>query len=192
MSGVFTANKKLLKKSAPTEIEESVAQAIFDLEANSTDWQSVLQDLYITSARELTVSADKKAILIFVPFKLLTNFQIIQPRLVRELEKKFNGKHVIMVAQRRILKKPSRNNRVKQQKRPMSRTLTSVHSAILDDVCYPTEIVGKRTRYRLDGSKVMRVYLNRRDQANSEHKIETFSAVYKQLTGKEVTFEFDE
>ena len=55
----------------------------------------------------------------FVPCPLLKNFQKVQPRLVRELEKKFSGKHVVVIAQRRILPKPS--PKVKnplKQKRP--------------------------------------------------------------------------
>ncbi len=32
-----------------------------------------------------------------------------------------------------------------------------VHDAILSDLVYPTEIVGKRIRYRLDGSKILKV-----------------------------------
>merc|ERR1711962_567649 len=53
----------------------------------------------------------------------------IQLRLVRELEKKFSGKHVLIVAQRRILPKPTRKTRNQKQMRPRSRTLTAVHDS---------------------------------------------------------------
>jgi len=38
-----------------------------------------------------------------------------QVRLVRELEKKFSGRPVVFVAQRRILPKPKRNQRTRQK-----------------------------------------------------------------------------
>lgn len=79
-------------------------------------------------------------------------------RLTRELEKKFSDRHVVFVAQRRMLRKPTRTSRVKQ-KRPRSRTLTSVHEKILEDLVFPTEIVGKRTRVAVDGSKLLKVYV---------------------------------
>ncbi len=41
----------------------------------------------------------KKAIIIFVPVPQLKAYQKIQTRLVRELEKKFSGKHVVFIAQ---------------------------------------------------------------------------------------------
>ncbi|WP_411027108.1 eS7 family ribosomal protein, partial [Salmonella sp. s54925] len=114
----------------------------------------------------------------------------IQLRLVRELEKKFSGKHIVVVAQRRILPKPTRKTRNQKQMRPRSRTLTSVHDAILEDLCFPSEIVGKRTHVKLDGSRLLKAYLDKSQQTNVEHKLDTFAGVYKKLTGKDVIFEF--
>lgn len=50
-----------------------------------------------------------------------------------------------------------RKNRTNMQKRPYSRTLSSVHDSTLEDLVYPTEIVGRRTRVRVDGSKLQKV-----------------------------------
>lgn len=135
-------------------------------------------------------------------------------RLTRELEKKFSDRHVVFVAQRRMLRKPTRTSRVKQ-KRPRSRTLTNVHEKILEDLVFPTEIVGKRTRVAVDGSKLLKVcvsqaplrfvlsllapdadglrlyrFLDSKDSTSLEYKLDSFSSVYRRLTGKDVVFEF--
>jgi len=136
------------------------------------------------------VGGGKKAIVIFVPYTLLSNFHKIHARLVRELEKKFSGKHVVIIAQRRVLPKETRNNRIKRQKRPRSRTLSAVHESILEDLVYPTDIVGKRLRFRLDNSRLLKIYLDKKDQANVESRLETFAGVYKKLTGKQAQFLF--
>jgi small subunit ribosomal protein S7e len=54
-----------------------------------------------------------------------------------------------------MLRKPSRHSKI-GQKRPRSRTLTVVHEKILEDLVYPSEIVGKRTRVATDGGKLIR------------------------------------
>ena len=71
-----------------------------------------------------------------------------------------------------------------------SNNATAVHANLLEDLVYPTEIVGKRQRYRLDGSKLLKVYLDPKDRNTTEYKLDTFAGVYKKLTGKEVTFDF--
>ena len=55
---------------------------------------------------------------------------------------------------------------------------------------YPTEIVGKRIRHKVDGSKTLKVYLDPKDQHVVETKLDTFRNVYLSLTNKEVAFEF--
>ena len=57
-----------------------------------------------------------------VPYRLKKSFNKIQQRLVRELEKKFSGKDVILIANRRIM--PPQKGA--SNKRPRSRTLTNV------------------------------------------------------------------
>lgn len=60
-----------------------------------------------------------------VPYRLLKNFHRVQQRLVRELEKKFSGKDVTLVANRRIMPKQGGGQ---SNARPRSRTLTAVRS----------------------------------------------------------------
>ncbi|XP_019189645.1 PREDICTED: 40S ribosomal protein S7-like [Ipomoea nil] len=175
------------KEAEPSEFEESVAQALFDLENTNQELKSDLKDLYINAAVQIDVSGSKKAVVIHVPYRLRKAFRKIHVRLVRELEKKFSGKDVILIATRRIVRPPKRGSAVQ---RPRSRTLTSVHEAMLEDVVVPAEIVGKRVRYRLDGSKIMKVFLDPKQKNDTEYKLETFSAVYRKLSGKDVVFEY--
>ncbi len=113
--------------------------------------------------------------------------------LTRELEKKFSDRHVLILASRRILPRPKRSNRSRTsqtQKRPRSRTLTAVHDAILSDLVYPVEIVGKRLRTKEDSSKILKVILDEKEKGGVDHRLDTYSEVYRKLTGRVVNFEF--
>ena len=151
----------------------------------STDLKASLRDLYITAAKECG-----KAIILYVPFKLNKAFRKIQTRLTRELEKKFSGRTVLLIAQRSILGNCYARDQKTKGLRPRSRTLTAVQEAILDDIVYPTEITGKRTRCKVDGKRIMMVYLDSKDQANVETRTETFADVYGKLTNKTIQFKF--
>merc|ERR1712142_743369 len=156
-----------------------ISQALLDLEVNS-DLKTQLRDLHVTAAKETDVGGGKKSVIVFVPVPQLKDYRKIQTRLVRELEKKFSGRHFVFVAQRRILPKPTKKSRnALKQKRPRNRTLTSVHSAILDDVVFPAEIVGKRMRVKLNGSRTTKVLLDKSQQTQVEHKVGTYTAIYK-------------
>ncbi|XP_071723739.1 small ribosomal subunit protein eS7z-like [Rutidosis leptorrhynchoides] len=186
---MFSAANKIHKdkNAEPNEFEVSVAQAFFDLENSNQDLKSELKDLFINSAAQIDIAGNRKAVVIHVPYRLRKAYRKIHSRLVRELEKKFSGKDVILVASRRMVRPPKRGSAAQ---RPRTRTLTAVHEAILEDIVLPAEIVGKRTRYRLDGSKIMKVFLDPKERNNTEYKLESFSAVYRKLSGKDVVFEY--
>ncbi|KAI9785174.1 MAG: 40S ribosomal protein [Geoglossum umbratile] len=180
-------------RQSPSELETNIAGALYDLETNNSDMKSALRPLQFVSAREIEVGHGKKAIVVFVPVPLLPGFRKVQQRLTRELEKKFPDRHVLILASRRILPRPKRSNRSRTsltQKRPRSRTLTAVHDAILTDLVYPVEIVGKRTRTREDGSKILKVVLDEKERGGVDYRLETYSEVYRRLTGRGVGFEF--
>merc|ERR1712127_173474 len=147
---------------------------------------------YISGAKEMEVKTNQKAVVVYFPFRVWKNVCKIQGRLIRELEKKFSKKHVVFVAHRTILDKNFRRKGLKV--RPRTRTLTSVHESILEDIVGPTEIVGKRTRISVDGSKLLKVMLDPKDKDKGEveAKLATFSCVYKKLTNKEAVFQFSD
>merc|ERR1712224_988735 len=173
--------------------EEEVAKALFDIEVSpSSEIEADLRDIYISQAKEVEVKSGRKAVIVYFPFRVWRLVRKIQGRLIRELEKKFSKKHVVFVANRTILDNSFRRRGLKI--RPRSRTLTSVHESILEDVVGPTEIFGKRTRISVDGTKTLKIFLDPKDKdkENVEAKMSTFSAVYKKLTNKEAVFAFQE
>jgi len=189
----FTARSKIAKEKGaePTAFEIVVAQHIFDLESNANaELKAQLKALHISAAKEVDVGDGKKAVVVFVPFRLVKDFHRVQERVVSELEKKLSGRHVVVLGQRRILAKKSKTNRLASQKRPHSRTLTAVHDALLEDIVYPSEITDRRVRVRVDGNRSQRVTLDSRGKSAIEHKLETLTGVYKRLTGKDVVFQF--
>lgn len=176
------------KGAAPSELEAAVAKALAELEANTKDLTADLADLFIVAAKEVSVENNKKAVIVFVPYRQHGKYKKIQARLIRELEKKL-GRQVAIIAQRTIMSKNYARAHAGQA-RPRSRTLTAVHNAVLEDLVYPTLIVGKRLRVRVDGSRVIKVQLDPKDVKEVDHKLKSFSSIYAALTNKKVEFVF--
>ena len=80
----------------------------------------------------------------------------IKTGLIRELEKKFNKHHVVLVAQRTMLGKTHKRKGVAI--RPYNRTLTDIYQKMLEDICGSTEIVGQRILVRADGTQLYVFY----------------------------------
>jgi small subunit ribosomal protein S7e len=183
--------RKIKKGKVPNDCERQICQLLLDLEASAASTlKADLKPLYIAGAREITVNPNKKAKLIFVPYALRKQFQKIQGPLKQELSKKLSGQTILMIAERQIL---SRNHKRKKgnQDRPRSRTLTSVHNGMLEDICFPAEIVGKREIFNTSGQRTLKVFLNQSSAASIGDDLDTFNAAFNKLTNRRVAYELE-
>merc|ERR1711976_270781 len=191
---VSVSNKMLKKGNAElSAIESQCGQAVLDIQNNAEQsMKEQLMQLHMVGAKEFDVGG-RNTIIISVPAPQLPAWRKLQVNLVRELEKKFSNKHVIIVGNRKIMAKEQKKATSKcyKQKRPISRSVKHVHEAILEDIVFPATIMGKRMRYKADQKSIIKTYLNEGSQGDVEHKLTTFSAVYKRLTGKNVQFEVE-
>merc|ERR1711976_784039 len=184
---VSVSNKMLKKGNAElSAIESQCGQAVLDIQNNAEQsMKEQLMQLHMVGAKEFDVGG-RNTIIISVPAPQLPAWRKLQVNLVRELEKKFSNKHVIIVGNRKIMAKEQKKATSKcyKQKRPISRSVKHVHEAILEDIVFPATIMGKRIRYKTDQKSIIKTFLNEGSQGDVEHKLTTFSAVYKRLTGK--------
>lgn len=68
--------------------------------------------------------------------------------------------------------------------------MTAVHDAILADIVYPVEIVGKRIRTKEDGSKILKVVLDEKERGAVDYRLDSYGEIYRKLTGRTCNFEF--
>lgn len=188
------ARSKIMKSSTAvvSPVEFKLAGCLVDLESHSADLRTELRSFRFYSVNEVdcTAVSGRRALVVYVPVSHLASLRRVASKVTAELEKKFSDKHIMFVGRRKIESKPKRNAPLSKQHRSYSRTLTSVHEKILDDLVSPFEIVGKRTRVKRDGSRVIKVLLDPKDRHSLEAKVETMASVYNRLTGKTIAFEF--
>ena len=108
--------------------------------------------------------------------------------MVGELEKKLKTT-VLLIAGRNIQSRWVKKNRT--QKRPFSRTLTSVQEALLTELLLPGTIISDRVRVRLDGSQVRKVTLDKSEQHFLEERTDAIKNAYKKLTTRDIEIDFD-
>lgn len=95
----------------------------------------------------------------------------------------------MLVAARNIQSRWIKKNRT--QKKPYSRTLTSVHENLLEELLLPGSVISDRTRVRLDGSQIRKIVLDKADEHFLEGRTEAIKSAYKKLTHKDIEISFD-
>lgn len=172
--------------------EVEAANKIFDEVKNGSEpeMQKALKDLKIVGIKQVT--GDVKVTILTVPYKQIEAFRKVVSYLIPELEKKFDGAQVVIVGQRRAFPTQPVDGRRYRLIRPHGRTLRAVNEALLDDVCFPTAIVGKRIHYNLKGKQETHVILDANDASRVEDRLRAFGAAYQRLTGIHTIFEIAE
>ena len=179
--------KRSDNKASP--VEDDVAKALYDLELNHKSLGKYIRRFHVNTAKEIEHPiSKKKALVILYPLRYLMLVRKIQKVLIAELEKKFSGKTVMIVAARKVAKRPTEAYKLVKVQR--SRTSTAVFENILHDLLHPSDIVGQRIKCRVDGSKVRKVFVDARDRKRIESRLPLISYVYKQLTHRFISFGF--
>ena len=177
------------KRSKPTALENDVAKALYDLELNHKTLRAHLPRFHINTVKEVGAKGTtKKALVILYPLRYLMLVRKVQKTVIGELEKRFAGRVVTFVAQRKVTRRPGSVYGIQEVQRSTTRTV--VNENVLGDLLYPSEVVGKRWRFRTDGSRVMKVYLDSRDKKKMGARLALIAAIYKKLSMRKVTFGF--
>ncbi|ESU41824.1 SSU ribosomal protein S7E, partial [Giardia duodenalis] len=187
----FPAQRKIRKPFEKlSDLEKQVAGTLLKLEDDPDLKEMDLGTLYISSVKEIAVDGDKKAAVVYVPYPMLQNFQKNSEALILKLEKNHSGHRFIIVANRTIMKNAYVFTGKKSIRRPRSRTMTSVYNCILDDICYPVHVIGKRTLYPAGSNPRLQVVLPKAMYNEVSERTKTYSAVYKALTERDTEFIF--
>lgn len=183
---------RICKKGEATALEQQIAVALNEVAASAEEGsKKVFNNLKIAGVSKIEQSG-MNVYIITVPYKQVAAYHSVQTALVAELEKKLGDCQVVIVGKRRAFPKTCEKGRRYRSIRPNGRTLKAVNEALLDDVVFPTSIVGKRTHYDLKGGQTLHVILDQNDKSSVEDRLAAFGAAYNKLTGLRTVFEIAE
>ena len=175
-------------KREASPMEKNIAKFMDEIQSTNEELKVHLQPIKIISVKEVK-DGKASAVIITVPYKQNELIKKLIPALVPLLEKKLNGTHVFLVGAHRAFPKIPEHGRRFKSIRPFGRTLRSVNDNLLEDIVFPTNIVGKRIHYDLKGKQTTKVILDKLDAQRVEERLGSLSAAYNRLTGIKAVFE---
>merc|ERR1712227_367949 len=175
----------------PTDLEKEIAKVIYDLAQSSSENREDFKNIYIAGAQEFQMGQlgkrDKRVVLIYVPYPSLKSAQKLHFKIVNEIQKR-KSIQAFITAKRTIL---SRWHKVHHsQKRPRSRTLTSVFDCILDDLLVSGNITARRIRHKLNGKLLYKIWVNEENRSYLEDRVDAIAQIYENLTHRKIDIGF--
>merc|ERR1712188_174968 len=175
----------------PTDLEKEIAKVIYDLAQSLSENREDFKNIYIAGAQEFQINQlgkrDKRVVLIYVPYPSLKSAQKLHFKIVNEIQKR-KSIQAFITAKRTILSRWIKAHH--SQKRPRSRTLTSVFDAILDDLLVPGNITARRIRHKMNGKLLYKIWVNEENRAYLEDRVDAIQEIYKHLTRRMVDIDF--
>merc|ERR1712146_233363 len=108
-------------------------------------------------------------------------------KIVNEIQKR-KSIQAFITAKRTILSRWIKVHH--SQKRPRSRTLTSVFDAILDDLLVPGNITARRIRHKLNGKLLYKIWVNEENRGYLEDRVDAIAQIYESLTHRKIDIGF--
>jgi len=175
----------------PTDLEKEIAKVIYDLAQSSSENREDFKNIYIAGATEFQINQlgkrDKRVVLIYVPYPSLKSAQKLHFKIVNEIQKR-KSIQAFITAKRTILSRWIKAHH--SQKRPRSRTLTSVFDAILDDLLVPGNITARRIRHKLNGKLTYKIWVNEENKPYLEDRADAITQIYESLTHRSIDIDF--
>ena len=180
-----------IKGREPTELEKEMAKVIYDLAQSSSVNREDFKNIFVAGAREFSINSvgkrEKRVILIYVPYPSLKSAQKLYHKIVTEIQKR-KSVQAFITAKRTILSRWIKVH--SSQKRPRSRTLTSVFDGILDDLLVPGNITARRIRHKLNGKVLYKIWVNEENRAYLEDRADAISQIYEASTHRKIDVDF--
>ena len=172
-----------------SSLHAEISKIVHDLVPDNRADKKAPRASLVSDVREFQfTSPDKKtvhALVVNLPFVFVQNNRALVTKIVNEIQKKKN-RHAFVLAKRTIINKKADFKQII----PRNRTLTAVFDALLEDLIFPANVIGRRWRYRLNGSQLGKIFLSEESRAFLEDKVELISQLYFALTNRKITFEF--
>lgn len=166
-----------------------VSKVLTDVLNAPGEKKSGIRGATVTDVKEYQFTGEDKktatAVVVYLPYIFVRDNKQLIPKLVNEIQKRRN-QHAFIVAKRTTINKKAAFT----QRIPRNRTLTAVYDSILDDLIAPAQVIGKRIRYRLNGSQLIKIFLNEESRAFLENKTHLIAQLYFALTNRKIAFEF--
>merc|ERR1711935_213351 len=180
-----------IKNREPNDLEKEIAKVIYDLAQSSSENREDFKNIYIAGAKEFQINQlgkrDKRVVLIYVPYPSLKSAQKLHFKIVNEIQKR-KSIQAFITAKRTILSRWKKIHH--SQKRPRSRTLTSVFDAVLDDLLVPGNITARRIRHKLTGKLTHKIWVNEENKPYLEDRADAITQSYETLTHRSIEVDF--